>query len=162
MKYFFTADEHYGHENVIKYCNRPFSSLEEMEDELMLRHNQVVGKDDHTIHAGDFAFYKDSLLVNKIIGKLNGIHTFIVGSHDYWLERNINREIWEQEIEGVYIVVCHYAMRVWPRSHYGSIQLYGHSHGKLRPAGNQLDIGVDTNNFYPYSFDEIKQLQESN
>jgi calcineurin-like phosphoesterase family protein len=40
-------------------------------------------------------------------------------------------------------------MRVWPRSHHNSWQLYGHSHGKLLPIGKQWDIGVDNNDFYP-------------
>ena len=48
-------------------------------------------------------------------------------------------------------------MRVWNKSHYGSWELYGHSHGTLEPIGKQLDVGVDTNNFYPYSFEDIKK-----
>ena len=71
------------------------------------------------------------------------------------------------------IILCHYAMRVWNNSHHGSIMLYGHSHGSLdaftpetsNPTwiGDQyfiknyrtMDVGVDTNNLYPYHLDEI-------
>jgi calcineurin-like phosphoesterase family protein len=49
-------------------------------------------------------------------------------------------------------------MRVWPRSHDNSWQLYSHSHGKLPPVGNQWDIGVDNNGFYPVSFNKIREI----
>ena len=67
-------------------------------------------------------------------------------------------KIWEDKIEGQYIVICHYAMKTWAKSHYNSWQLFGHSHGELKGVGKQMDIGVDTHNFYPYSFNEIKRI----
>ncbi|KKL16922.1 hypothetical protein LCGC14_2490690, partial [marine sediment metagenome] len=59
-----------------------------------------------------------------------------------------------------FIVVCHYAMRRWERSHYGSWQLYGHSHGRLEPIGLQHDVGVDNNNFYPVSLIELVEIMK--
>ncbi len=76
------------------------------------------------------------------------------------------------------IVLCHYAMRVWNQSHKGSWMLYGHSHGTLdemtpefsNPTwiGDQyyiknyktMDVGMDTNNLKPYSFEEIKLIMD--
>ena len=49
-------------------------------------------------------------------------------------------------------------MRTWPKSFHGSIQLYGHSHGKLIPEGRQMDVGVDINNFCPVPFQQVKKL----
>jgi len=153
--YFFTSDEHYGHANIIKYCDRPFNSVEEMDTEIIKRHNSVVSSGDTTIHAGDFTLINDRVKVyNVYVNRLNGTHIFLKGSHDKWLHSQ-SCKIWEKTIEGRFIVVCHYSMRVWHRSHYNSWQLYGHSHGKLAPEGQQWDIGVDNNNFYPLSFDEI-------
>jgi len=63
-------------------------------------------------------------------------------------------------IEGQTVVALHYAMRTWPQSHYGSWQVFGHSHGNLPPIGLQWDVGVDNNNFYPVSFDELKIIME--
>lgn len=154
IQYFFTSDEHYGHSNIIKYCDRPFKDAEKMNESLIKRHNSVVGFNDTVIHAGDFTL-ESTERAQYYISRLNGYHIFLKGSHDYW-----NPELpylYEVEIEGQYIVVCHYAMRVWPRSHHGSWQLYGHSHGKLEPLGGQMDIGVDSNKFYPVSFEEIKR-----
>jgi calcineurin-like phosphoesterase family protein len=53
-KFFFTADEHYGHANIIIYCNRPFTSVDEMDAEIIRRHNEMIGPKDVVIHAGDF------------------------------------------------------------------------------------------------------------
>ena len=159
MTYFFTADEHYGHKNIIKYCNRPFSSAEEMDDLLIENHNSVVSENDITIHAGDFSIRtnKDEVY-QRYIEKLNGRHIFLRGSHDKWLPRHHDLSIFEKNIEGQHIVICHYALRVWSRSHYNSWQLYGHSHGKLAPQGKQWDVGVDNNNYFPVSFDQIQEI----
>jgi len=148
--YFFTADEHYGHTNIIRHCNRPFASVDEMDAELIKRHNAVVGSNDVVIHAGDFTLVATDR-VQKYIRPLNGKHIFLRGSHDYWLGFDAH-EIWEGKVEKQYIVVCHYAMRVWPRSHYNSWQLFGHSHGRVEPIGKQWDVGVDANDFTPVSF----------
>ena len=157
--YFFTADEHYGHANIIKYCDRPFGSVEEMDEEIIRRHNSVVGPGDTVIHAGDFSLKKKAE-VEDYVARLNGRHVFLRGSHDYWLDSDAH-EIWERKIDGRYVVVCHYAMRVWPRSHHNSWQLYGHSHGRLEPVGKQWDVGVDNNDFHPVSMDRLVEIMES-
>ena len=155
---FFTADEHYGHTNIIRYCNRPFASAEVMDTEIIGRHNEFVGSQDEVIHAGDFTLAKRSI-AEKYIKRLNGTHIFLKGSHNCWLKKSIAM-IWERDIQGFYVVVCHFAMRVWPRSHYNSWQLYGHSHGKLPPIGKQWDVGVDNKDFYPVSFDKICEIMK--
>jgi len=156
--WFFTADQHFGHANIRTYCARPFASTQEMDEEIIKRHNEVVREDDTVIHAGDTTLKKSYQETMKYVSQLNGTNIFLIGSHDSWLKGSNHPYIWEKMIEGVYIVVCHYAMRVWPRSHYGSWQLYGHSHGKLQPVGKQYDIGVDNNNFYPVSFEQLKEI----
>ena len=154
--YFFTADEHYGHANIIRFCNRPFASVEEMDAELIRRHNEIVNPDDTVIHAGDFA-YRNSRSPQSYREALNGEHVFVRGSHDRWLDKAAP-EILELKIESQLVVVCHYAMRRWPKSHYGSWQLFGHSHGELEPVGKQWDVGVDNNDFYPLSFEQIREI----
>jgi calcineurin-like phosphoesterase family protein len=164
--YFFTADEHFCHANIIKYCNRPFDSVEEMDKAIIDRHNSVVQPKDTVIHVGDFCMSKNRGMVESIVKQLKGKHIFLRGSHDYWLNKpsvyidtGPIRDIWEQKIsiggQAYFIIACHYAMREWPKSYYNSWQLYGHSHGRLKPIGKQMDVGVDTHNFYPYSMKEI-------
>lgn len=162
MQWFFTADEHYGHTNIIKYCARPFKTISEMDNMLIANHNSVVMSDDIVVHAGDFTMGKTyQEVIKRYINRLNGQHVFIKGSHDRWLGFENAPYIWERTIEGQFIVVCHYAMRTWAKSHYNSWQLYGHSHGRLPPQGKQWDVGVDNNNFYPISFRQLAAIMKT-
>ena len=159
MRYFFVADEHFGHANIIKYSNRPFTSVEHMDETLIENHNSVVGSGDVVIHGGDFSLIRGKATVFKrYISRLVGKHVFLRGSHDVWLSGNMASTRWEKRFGEHYIVVDHYSMRAWPRSHYNSWQLYGHSHGRLPPQGKQHDIGVDNNNFFPVSLEEVVEI----
>jgi len=157
----FTADEHYGHENIIEYCNRPFENVDEMDSELIRRHNEVVKEMDLVYHLGDFSLIPSKSTVAGFASQLNGEHVFIRGSHDRWMDDGPEEyfpEILElsKKQAGHPITLCHYAMKVWPRSHYNSWQLFGHSHGRLPVEGKQYDVGVDNNDFYPISLEQIK------
>ena len=132
-----------------------------MNSTIIERFNDVVGLTDITIHGGDFSFGNEQDAKN-IIRRLNGNHIFIMGSHDRWLRnKRSTPQIWSKRINNKLIVVCHYAMRVWQASHYNSYLLYGHSHGGLPSKGKSHDIGVDTNNFYPYSMDDVINLMKN-
>ena len=155
---FFTSDEHYNHKNIIKYCNRPFKDVDEMNSSMIHRFNVKVPPDSITFHLGDFYLGKNKKEVhNEIISKLNGQHIFLMGSHDSWLDKSKTHEILELRISDTLIVMCHYAMLTWAASHYNSWHLYGHSHGGLTTDGKTLDVGVDTNDFFPYSIEDIRK-----
>jgi len=158
---FYTADEHYDHFNAIRQNNRPFETNDEMNHTMITNHNEIVGDDDTTYHVGDLTLKRGNggaKFAKHIISQLKGQHIFVRGSHEYWAKKLDLPYMIEQPCGDFYIVMCHYACRTWPRSHYNSWNLHGHSHGKLEPIGKQLDVGVDTNDFYPYSFDRVKQI----
>ena len=56
MVYWFTSDTHFGHKNIIEYCKRPFSSVEQMNEMLIKKWNNKVKVDDIVFHLGDFSF----------------------------------------------------------------------------------------------------------
>jgi calcineurin-like phosphoesterase family protein len=135
-----------------------------MHEDLIARHNAVVGEKDTVYHAGDFAFGSITNIRN-LIARLKGKHVFIHGSHDKGIARMGKRgEIdyrgrrVEIQIKNKFIVIDHYCLRVWARSHFNSWHLFGHSHGRLEPIGKSWDIGVDNNNFTPISFDRICEI----
>lgn len=162
QKTFFTADTHFGHNNIIKFCNRPFNSVEEMNEILIDNWNSTVGKDDEIYHLGDFG-WKDNKLNLEILRQLNGIKYLIQGNHDtnFVKDKSVRNEFewikdyYELEHEDSIIVMCHYPFRLWNRDYYGSVNLFGHLHGKTKPMGNQLDVGVDVHNFKPISLNSI-------
>jgi calcineurin-like phosphoesterase family protein len=160
--YYFTADQHYGHKRIIEYCKRPFDSVDDMDEYMINEHNKVVKPNDIVINIGDFSLYsrKYEDVAKKYIRRLNGMNVFIPGSHDQWLGNNKNSHIWQKSIEGQQVICCHYAMRTWPASHYGSWHLFGHSHGNLLAYGNSFDVGVDSHEFRPWSFEEVKEKMD--
>lgn len=174
-KIFFTSDTHFSHGNIIRYCNRPFSSAQDMNRQIIDNWNSVVMSDDIIYHLGDFAFVKNEYEVGAILSKLNGKIYFIFGNHDRSMHNFFSRPLYKEKyyhkiinlnhhaeikIDGQAITLNHYAMRVWNKSHHGAWQLYGHSHGTLPddPNARAIDVGVDCHNFYPISFEQIKKI----
>ena len=171
--YFFTSDTHFGHKNIIKYCNRPFESVHDMDKQLIANWNSVVGKNDTVFHLGDFAFYPQDITLG-ILSRLNGYINIVPGNHDKNLVKALNSpenylglrvnlldsihlQTFVVEDEKIPFVLCHYAMKAWDKAHYGAVHLYGHSHGTLAddPHSRSMDVGVDTNKYSPYSIDDI-------
>lgn len=165
----FVSDTHWGHKNIIKYSNRPFKSVEEMNEALIDNWNDVVKPTDVVYHLGDFAFLPYSDL-KAIARRLNGEKHFIMGNHDKEISKNRNdllsshtfasiTSYQEVKAEGHMICCFHYGQRVWNKSHHGSFHLYGHSHGSLPPHGRSVDVGVDckeiTSEYRPVSLDEV-------
>ena len=156
MTYFFVGDEHYRHAKIIEYCDRPFDSVEEMDETIISRNNELVRPNDTVVHAGDFTLAPEHV-ARRFIERLNGEHIFIKGSHDRWLPDGHQTRL-ELKIGKTWVIVDHYCLRVWPRSHYNTWHVYGHSHGKLPPIGKSWDVGVDNNDFYPLSFEQLVEI----
>lgn len=166
-KIFFTSDPHYGHTNVIKYSNRPFANADEMDEEMIKRWNAKVRPGDIVFIIGDFAFHKPGR-AQAILNRLNGEKHLVFGNHDSrdlkslhgWASVSPYKEIKVDEdcYQGK-IVLCHYAMRVWNKSHHGSLMLHGHSHGSLPTINNQsTDVGVDCWNYAPVELSELVEF----
>lgn len=157
--YFFTGDEHYWHRNILKYCHRPFPNVEEMNERMIENSNSVVKPEDTIVHAGDFALC-NSEQGREIIRRLTGHHLFLNGDHDYWSGKRRHWEIFRFKIEKEDLIVSHYCLRTWFKSHYNSWHLYAHSHGTLPSIGKSHDIGVDNNGFFPISFEQVRELMK--
>jgi calcineurin-like phosphoesterase family protein len=165
MTIWFSADTHLNHFNIIKYCNRPFKSVEEMDETIINNWNSVISNSDVVYFLGDFCMGDPRKYLSRLQGKI----IFISGDHDKniidWVENDRiltilsphNDEYGNPRI----ITLCHYAMRSWPKSHYASWHLFGHHHGKLEPYGLSFDVGIDTNNFFPYSLEDIEKKMKT-
>jgi len=177
---FFTSDTHFNHKNIIKYTDRPFSSIEEHNQTLIDNWNSVVGPDDTVFHLGDFAFgtFNQWKMIRE---QLNGYIVLILGNHDFAQCDNISRLndlfdfVSQQMLIRVgkkRIILSHYPMLCY--SGYNSEkhptwQLFGHVH--LRKSGvyegdmcrlemcyrTQYEVGVDLNNFTPVSFESVRE-----
>lgn len=160
MKTWFTSDHHFGHENVIRFCKRPFASAAEMDRALVENWNAVVAPGDVVYHLGDFAYRGDKRALRGLFDKLHGTKHLVVGNHDHGETKRLPwasiDNLMDVTVEGQKIVLCHYAMRSWKASHYGTIHLYGHSHGDLPGTHNSLDVGVDCWGYCPVDLPSIR------
>lgn len=169
---FFTSDQHFGHENIITYCNRNFNNADEMDEYLIEEWNNTVGKGDLVYHLGDFAItgYSKSHApkVEKLLSKLNGQKILITGNHDSpavttaegWAK--VYHGIKHVKVDNQHIILCHYGMRTWQFKSKGAYMLYGHSHGNLPPEPGDLsmDVGVDSMGYKPVKFERIQEIMD--
>src|SRR3989338_8883280 len=86
MKIFIISDTHFHHENIIKYSNRIFKSVEEMDKEIIRRWNDKVGKEDIVLHLGDCALGSEKE-VKELKDSLNGNIFLLKGNHDHKMLR---------------------------------------------------------------------------
>jgi calcineurin-like phosphoesterase family protein len=154
------------------------TAVECMNKELVSKWNQTVPEDGVIFHLGDVAMTARPLELDKLLRRLNGTKYLVIGNHE---KNALQKEYLRKHWEGIYdiaeitiedpeiedpqrIFMCHYPMIVWNGSHRGAWQLFGHVHGGLSNKGEikhkpiQMDVGVDTNNYYPYSYQKVKEI----
>lgn len=188
---YFTSDTHYSHKNICRGTTgwvenegnqrtRDFNTLEEMNDVLVNNINALVKENDTLWHLGDWSFggheqikvFRDRLNCKNI--------NLVFGNHDQHIEpinspyRNLFKSV--QYVKEFHLSIdciktgkygkqgfflSHYSHRVWNKSHHGNIHLFGHSHATLPMYGKSMDVGVDTNNYYPYHLDEILEIMKN-
>jgi calcineurin-like phosphoesterase family protein len=158
----FTADLHWDSANVIGYCDRPYSTVAEMNEILIDNYNSRVKKQEHVFILGDLAW---SGTEEYLLSKLNGQKHLILGNHDrkgvyiQLAKKGLLQDINQMRgvtVDNQYIWMCHYPMRSWNKSFYGSWCIYGHVHNRLPDYGFSTDVGVDCWNYYPVSYEELK------
>ena len=130
-KLFLTADLHLGHENIIKYENRPFANKESMDAVIIKKWNSVVSNRDKVIVAGDVSFYNKGK-TSEIINRLNGKKILVKGNHDsrnnnWWLDVGFDEVSSYPIIYKDWFVISHE-----PPTYYNSatpyFYIYGHVH----------------------------------
>lgn len=169
VKLWFISDTHWSHRNIIKYSNRPFDSVEQMDQALITNWNAVVGHDDIVWHLGDFAFCRYDG-IKEILPLLNGHKNLVLGNHDKEIINNTGELLRLRLFDSIQhykmlrigdqkVILSHYGFRTWDSAHHGSIMLYGHSHGSLPSMGRSVDVGVDckeiTSEYRPIEYNEV-------
>jgi len=136
---------------------RPFGSVGEMDDALISRWNLRVGTTDEIWHLGDFA--ATVKVAKAILPRLNGRKHLVLGNNDSRAVRDLDwtsvQTYAELTMGGTLLVLCHYPFRTWNGIHRGSLNLHGHSHGRLSSLKRQFDVGVDAQGFAPVLLSEL-------
>lgn len=165
---YFTSDTHFDHESIIRLSKRPFSSVSEMNEALISNWNEIVRPQDTVWHLGDFSMGSANP-ASVFTDQLNGTIHLVAGNHD---EKTVKESasgfvsidlIKTITVDGQRIVLCHYPMREWDRAWRGSWHLFGHVHSRLddKPFSKSMDVGVDSNNYRPLAFEEIRTKMQN-
>lgn len=188
-KVWFSSDQHFGHANIIKYCNRPFADVDDMRRVLTEKWNEKVGPRDRVYVLGDFAFGNLSFY-ERILKSLNGEKYLIRGNHDRGntgkLEgvgfRCVLSELLYQ-LGPHLVIMSHYPYAADPMEERinqrsdgetfvdkfagrrpkdkGNYLLHGHVHTAWKKKGRCINVGVDRWGYAPVSEGELVELIKS-
>jgi calcineurin-like phosphoesterase family protein len=185
---FFTSDTHYNHKNICRGVSdwkdsdkcRDFDTLDQMNDTIVEHINAMVQSSDYLIHLGDWSFggldqikkFRDRIYCKNII--------LILGNHDHHIARNkdnvqdlfhsvhnyLNLDLRLNKsngnLEKLRLVLMHFPIMSWEEMGRGRIHLHGHIHltheQVMKQKGKTLDVGVEGNDFFPYSLGDIKYI----
>lgn len=142
-KIFVTSDHHFFHGNIIKYCNRPFASYQEMNDYMIEKWNEVVQEGDIVLHLGDFAFRGKANLIRP---QLNGKIILVRGNHDLSVSESDGFIIIEGNLVIGNVIFSHRPLEKEDILE-GFINVHGHIHNKT--SYNGLNVSVEMTDYKP-------------
>lgn len=178
-KRFYISDTHFGHKRVVEW--RPFSTIEEHDNELINRWNSVVSSKDHIFHIGDFALCSAEK-IKRLVPLLKGNIILIRGNHDrnskfyYDLGFKDVYDVKPMKINETEVTLCHYPYFLGSRDYqendwirrnfrlfnFGTPLIHGHTHSLNPISGNSINVCVDAWDFYPASEDKIVNILREN
>jgi calcineurin-like phosphoesterase family protein len=161
---------------VIKYDERPFADVEEMNESLIENWNHYVDDEDVVFYLGDLSFDKNGKQTQELVNQLKGKIHYILGNHDKEKDiRKLNRfetvsdyvnlsvldldnpRKWQD------IMMMHYPILSWDKAHHGSWMIHGHCHQSIsdtefHKTRRILDVGCNGWDYTPVHYSDIKEI----
>ena len=160
---YFTADPHFGHANIMRFCQRPFEDVAAMDAHILASYQAVLRSDDDLWIIGDFAFAKsdEAPRLERLLASIPGRTHLVRGNHDRpWMTRLSGwasvQDMVELKQDGQRLTLCHYPMITFPGARHGALQLFGHVHQNWPGSRNSVNVGVDLWGFRPVTLPEIR------
>jgi calcineurin-like phosphoesterase family protein len=178
----FASDYHFSHKNIIKYDNRPFETVEEMNQVLIDNWNEVVGEKDVVFYLGDLSFDKNIENTKKILKQLKGKIHFIMGNHDddriisnlgrfETVNDYVNLTVTDKNAPNgkQQIMMMHFPILSWDKAHRGAWHIHGHEHHSFTNNSEYdwyyerkvVDIGCNGWDYKPVSYEELKTIMDN-
>ena len=166
---YYIADTHFGHENVIRFDNRPFMNVGEMDKEMIKYWNACVSEKDDIYVIGDFA-YRNKHDFIWYLKQLKGHKHLIVGNHDGKLLEDKAAIAYFETVshyleivdDNRRIILSHYPLAEWNGYHRESFHIYGHIHNKtdgafqyMKKMERAINAAVCINNYVPCTLSEL-------
>lgn len=172
----FYSDPHFGHKNIIGFCQRPFANVGEMREEMVARYNQEVSPHATVLWLGDCFMYHSQTEARSLLRRMNGTKILVSGNHDKgdaWMAGAgfslVIRDWATLQIAGHPARACHFPYRMdhpadqrflhlRPERRKGEILLHGHTHDPVKRRGHQIHVGVDAWDYAPAPLAEVEAL----
>jgi calcineurin-like phosphoesterase family protein len=169
---FTASDYHFNHFNCIKFDNRPYSDIKQMNEDLVNKHNSITNKDSLTFIIGDVAMGRDVSEVVNYLESMKGDKVLVKGNHDHnFLRDHKFRECfvmidnyYSPDLNGTKVVMQHYPIYEWDKMHRGAIHLHGHIHTKQVPYADDckiLNVGIMNSGFVPRKMSDVFELMKN-
>lgn len=167
MKRWVIADLHFCHQNIIEYGNRPYKSLQEMNQALIDNWNKVVKKEDIVYVLGDFTLTRKMTVIKNLVQSLNGNKVLIMGNHDTrkpkdYIEAGFIQATRKPILLEPRLILMHEPPNsedIWYRAKY----VFGHVHNKKCDAdnyGNCACVSVERINYTPVDLDKLLKTMD--
>jgi calcineurin-like phosphoesterase family protein len=160
---FLTSDQHFDHINIIKYCNRPFATVDEMNKIMLGNWNNTIKSSDTVFFLGDLAFGRGSRTTDYWLDQLKGKITFIKGSHDRSKKIPFLHDYILEYGEYKFLLVHQLIRTQYPR--WKGWVIHGHTHDKepfFNKDNKTFNVSVDVTKWGPVNIDDIvKKIEET-
>lgn len=157
MTIWLVSDTHFGHENIIGYCGRPFANAAEMDEAMVERWNAVVKPSDKVYHLGDVAMKKAHL---DIVKRLHGKKRLIRGNHDIFDTKDY-LNVGFQEVLGVRVLdnmlFSHFPVHPDSLGRFKA-NVHGHIHQQPAPEGAYVNACVEWTNYTPVTLEQVAAM----
>lgn len=166
MEIYFIADTHFSEENIMRYENRPFESIRDMDNTMLSNWNKIVKDEDIVYVLGDFgADGQESFMLSQLKGSkylIKGNHD--TNSNDYYRKAGF-KEVYDCPIIiKDFWILSHEPLYVNSNMPYAN--LFGHVHNSplFKTYSRQhYCVSVERIDYAPISFDEIiRKIKEDN
>lgn len=170
----YTSDLHFGHKNVIRFDQRPFADVEEMDACLIRCWNARVQPDDMVYIVGDICYHSQKG-PEWYLKQLKGHKILVLGSHDGPILENLEAQRCLEGIErlmhvkdgGHNLCLCHFPIAEWNGFFRNTWHIYGHIHNRkaetyeiMKTRPRALNAGCMINHYAPASFHELVKNNE--
>ncbi len=155
---FVISDTHWHHANIIKYCNRPFHTVHEMDEVMIKNWNKVVKPEDKVYHLGDVYFPKKEPS-DWLFNRLNGTKVLILGNHDNGKDQSLlkcfKRVYSYRILPNFDVILSHIPIHESSMPGRVKLNIHGHTHEKGSPPGPYRSACVEMQNYTPRLLEEL-------
>lgn len=156
-----TSDTHFGHENIIKFCSRPFTSAKEMNEAMIENWNSVVGENDIVYHLGDVYFNKNH---SDFHNRLKGKKRLILGNHDNakdpLLIQTFEKIMMWKEFHDFGLILTHTPLHpeCFEIDNLGLTNVHGHIHLDKLSDRHYVNVCVEHTNYIPVNIESLRRM----